>query len=161
MSSCVFPGSFDPLTNGHLNLILRTAAMYDEVNVTVMVNRSKPGCIPYEERVRMIRKACAEIPNVRVEMWNGLLADYMRKHSGAVVVRGVRNVLEFEQEMNAAAINRRLFPGLETVLIPATDEFEEVSSSAVREIASFGGDYSCFVPACNRNELKKWLKRKE
>ena len=161
MSSCVIPGSFDPMTRGHLNLVTRAASLYDHVTVTVMVNRSKAGCIPFEERVRMIRKACKELTNVQAETWDGLLADYMRLHPGSIVVRGARSVQEFEQEIKAAAVNRRLYPGLETVLIPAADELADVSSSVVREIASFGGDYSSFVPKCICRELEKWLKPKE
>ena len=101
MSACVFPGSFDPITRGHLNLIERAARLYDSVTVTVMVNISKTGIFPYEERVQLIRKACRGIPNVRAELWKGLLSDYMREHPGSVVLRCVRNTEEFEQEMNA------------------------------------------------------------
>ena len=158
MKGCIFPGSFDPLTCGHLELIRRAAAVFDSVTVTVMVNRAKEGCIPYEERVRLIRKACTDLPNVKAELWQGLLADYMREHRDCVVVRGVRCAAEFEQEMNAAAINRRLYSGLETVLFTASDGQAEVSSSTVREIASFGGNFRRFVPANIYRELKKWLK---
>ena len=98
MSGCIFPGSFDPITCGHLDLIRRAAAMFDTVTVTVMVNRSKAGSIPYEDRVRLIRKACADLPNVKAELWQGLLAEYVRKHPGYVVIRGVRSTEEFEQE---------------------------------------------------------------
>ena len=158
MSSCVFPGSFDPITYGHLDLIRRASALFDTVIVTVMQNRSKTGCIPYEERVNMIRKACREMPDVSVELWNGLLTDYLRMHSGAAVIRGIRSAAEAEQEIRTAAVNRRLLPGLETILLPASDGMADISSSAVREIASFGGDYSTFVPECIHEELKNWLK---
>ena len=146
MSACVFPGSFDPVTRGHVNLIERAAGMFDSVTVTVMVNIAKSGVIPYEERVKLLRKACSHLPNVQVELWQGLLADYMRGHPGSVVVRSVRNTAEFEQEMTAASVNGRLCPGLETVLIPAAAQWADVSSSAVREIAAFGGDISGLVP---------------
>ncbi len=158
MSMCVIPGSFDPLTLGHVDLIRRAAGIFDSVTVTVMVNKGKAGCIPYEDRVRLIRKACRGIPNVEVELWTGLLADYMRKYPGGVVVRGVRNSSEYENEQTAAAVNRRLYPGMETLLLPASDGWNEVSSSAVREIASFGGDYRPFVPGCIYRELQKWLR---
>ena len=161
MSSCIFPGSFDPMTCGHLDLIRRAAVLFETVTVTVMVNRAKKGCIPFEDRVRMIQKACAGIPNVKADMWIGLLSDYMRDHPGCAVIRGIRTAQEFEQETIAAAVNRQLYPGMETVLIPAKEELSAVSSSIVREIASFGGDYSRFVPECNLKELKKWLKPKE
>ena len=161
MSSCVFPGSFDPMTCGHLNLIQRAAAIFEEVSVTVMINRDKCGVIPLEERVSLIRKACGHIPNVRVELWDGLLADYIRLHPGAVVVRGVRSVGEFEREKAAAMINRQLNPGLETFLIPAADEWEGLSSTTVREIASFGGDISGYVPDTIYSQVLKWLLPKE
>lgn len=158
MSACVIPGSFDPITLGHLDLIRRVSGMFEEVTVTVMVNRAKNGCIPYEDRVRLIRKACLGLPNVRTELWTGLLADYMREHPGSVVVRGIRNAAEFEQEQTAAAINRKLNPAMETLFLPASDGWSEVSSSTVREIASFGGDYRPFVPGRIYRELGKWLK---
>ena len=161
MSGCVIPGSFDPVTLGHMDLIRRAAGLFDRVTVTVMVNRGKDGCIPYEDRVRMIRKACAGIPNVEVDLWTGLLADYMRQRPGCVVVRGVRSAGEFEKEQTAAAVNRRLYSGMETLMMPASDGWSEVSSSAVREIASFGGDFRPFVPGCVYRELKKWLKSAE
>ena len=101
MSSCVIPGSFDPITLGHLDLIRRAAGLFEQVTVTVMVNRGKTGSIPYEDRVRMIRKACKGIPNVEVDLWTGLLADYMQQRPGTVVVRGVRSAGEFEKEQSA------------------------------------------------------------
>ena len=157
MSICIFPGSFDPVTNGHLNLIQRAAGIFESVLVTVMINRDKSGCIPINERVGMIRKACERIPNVKVDVWKDLLADYVRQHPGAVVVRGVRSVSEFEHEKSSAAINRQLLPGLETLLIPSMDEMDNISSSTVREIASFGGDISKYVPECICQDILKWL----
>ena len=160
MSLCIFPGSFDPITRGHLNLIERAAAIFDEVIVTVMVNRSKEGTIPYEERARIIRKACADYPNVRAELWKGLLADYAREHPGSTVVRGIRSASEFSQELQAADMNRKLCPSLETVFLPAAPEWSGLSSSAVREIASFGGDVRPFVPERVCEDILKWLGHK-
>ena len=160
MRYCVFPGSFDPPTRGHLDLIRRAAAMYDRVTVTVMVNVAKQGTIPWEERVRMLEKACADMPNVRVELWKGLLADYMRKQKKpAVVIRGVRNAAEFEHETEAAAVNRMLCPGLETVLIPASEGMGMVSSSTVREIAAFGGTYDFLIPPEIQKDIDRYLKK--
>ena len=157
MSACIFPGSFDPITCGHMNLIERAAVMFDHVTVTVMVNRSKNGIIPYEERVRLIRKACEGFANVKAELWEGLLADYMRQHPGSIVIRGVRNSGDFEKELAAADMNRRLYNSMETLLIPALPEWANLSSSAVREVASFGGSISGMVPACILETVKKWL----
>lgn len=161
MTSCIIPGSFDPLTEGHMNLIRRAAGMFDRVTVTVMVNVSKKGCIPYAEREKIIRKACREIPNVGTERWEGLLADYVRAHPGSFVLRGVRNGAEYEQERTAAAVNRRLYPGTETLLMLSEEGCSEISSSAVREIAAFGGNYEAFVPAEVLEDIRPWLERKE
>lgn len=158
MSTCVFPGSFDPFTCGHLNLIERASALFDLVTVVVMVNRSKNGTIPYEERARLIRKACGKIKNIRVEIWYGLLADYMREHEEHTLVRGVRSAGEFDKEMLAAEMNSKLFDALETVFLPAAPKWSGVSSSAVKEIASFGGDISPFVPGSICPEVLRWLK---
>ena len=159
MKYCVFPGSCDPPTRGHLDLIRRAAGMFDRVTVTVMVNVAKTGVIPWEERVRILKKACADIPNVKVELWKGLLADYMRQQKKpAVVVRGVRNAAEYEHEAEAAAVNRMLCPGLETVLIPASEGMNMVSSSTVREIAAFGGSYDFFIPEEIREDIDRYLK---
>ena len=158
MRTCVFPGSFDPITCGHMNLIERAARMYDSVTVAVMVNISKTGTIPYEERVNIIRKACSKITNVQVVLWKGLLADYIRENEGSVVIRSVRNIGEFEQEIRAAEINRRLCPGMETVLIPADPSLADISSSAVREISAFGGNIRNLVPAGVYSDIRKRLK---
>ena len=157
MSFCVFPGSFDPVTVGHMDLIGRAAGMFDSVTVAVMVNIAKKGTIPYEERVRILRKACAKYPNVHIELWKGLLADYLREHPGTVVIRCVRNAGEAELEIRTAAINRRLYPGAETLLMPASAELADISSSAVREIAEFGGDIRGFVPKSVYREIMKYL----
>ena len=157
MSTCVFPGSFDPVTRGHMSLIERAAKMYDIVTVAVMVNIAKKGVIPYEERVAILRKACAKIPNVRVELWQGLLADYVKKHPETVVIRCVRNAGEAEQEIRNAGINRRLCPGMETLLMPSSSETADISSSAVREISAFGGDISGLVPKTVYREIMKYL----
>ncbi len=156
-SCCVFPGSFDPVTIGHMDLIRRAAGIYECVNVVVMVNISKKGMIPYQERVRILQKACAGISNVSVELWEGLLADYIREHPGTVVIRCVRNADEAELEIRTAAINRRLYPGTETLLMPAAAELADISSSAVREIAAFGGDIKGLVPKNVYREIIKHL----
>ena len=155
----IFPGSFDPPTVGHMDLIRRASAIFDRLTVAVMVNRAKDGAIPREERVRILRKACAGMDNVDVEMWEGLLADYVRQHPGSVVVRGVRDASEYDREACAAAVNRKLNPDMETLLLPASDGTACVSSSAVREIASFGGDYSALIPRAVRKDIDRYLKK--
>ena len=157
MKSCVFPGSFDPVTIGHTELIRRASALFDRVTVTVMVNINKKGCIPVDTRVELLRKALKNLPNVRVDRWNGLLADYMKEKGETCILRGVRNASEFDAENTAAAINRRLNPEVCTLLMPADDEMACVSSSAVRELAAFGGDPRPFLPKETAEEIMKAL----
>ena len=157
MKSCVFPGSFDPPTCGHMELIRRASKLFDSVTVAVMVNRSKKGIIPLEERVRMLRKACGDCPGVRVELWEGLLADYIRIHPGCAVIRGIRGADEYEREASSAAVNRILNPEMETVFLPAAGDTASVSSSAVREVASFGGNYSAMVPAVILEDVDQYM----
>lgn len=161
MSQCVFPGSFDPPTIGHFDLIRRAAAIFDEVVVTVMINRNKKGLIPFEERVAMLKELCRDMPGVTVDTWSGLLAEYMRQRPGSVLIRGVRNEQDFQYEMLSAAVNRQLYPGMETLFFPAGDSVSHVSSSVVKEIAAFGGDYGMFIPAEIKDSIQKWLSKKE
>ena len=157
---CVFPGSFDPPTVGHLDLIRRAAGMFDRVTVAVMVNVAKAGTIPWDERIRILEKMCREIPNVRVELWKGLLADYIQIQEGpTVVIRGDRNAAEFEHEAEAAAVNRTRSPGMETILLPASEGMNMFSSSTVREIAAFGGKYSFLIPKTIRKDIDRYLKK--
>ena len=146
MKTCVFPGSFDPPTRGHLDLIARAARLFDHVTVVVMINRNKQGVLPPETRVRLLNTCCANIPGVSVERWGGLLAEYMRSHGETCVLRGARDAGECQQELISAAANRLLNPEIETLLLPATEGLHCVSSSMVREIASFGGDVRPFLP---------------
>lgn len=159
MRGCIIPGSFDPVTRGHMNLIERAAKLYDTVHVAVMVNIAKSGIIPYEERISIIRKACSEITNVQVVLWKGLLSDFVRENPGCVVIRSVRNSCEFEHEITNAELNRRLYPEMETLLLPAEAEFADISSSAVREVAAFGGDIRKFVPANVYRDILKLIMR--
>lgn len=146
MSSCVIPGSFDPVTRGHMDLIRRAATLFDQVTVVVMVNIHKQGSFSPEERVALLRKACKFEPNVRVESWQGLLSEYMWEKEERTVVRGVRNGTEFDSETAAAQANRMLNPKMETLLMPAGEGYQWISSSAVKEIAAFGGDIREFIP---------------
>lgn len=146
VSRCLFPGSFDPVTNGHMDIIRRAAAVFDEVTVGVLHNPEKKGCFPVPKRVEMLERACAGLKNVRVIAYGGLLAQLTRETGIRVVVRGVRGVQDLESETAMARINGTLDPGLETVLLPASPGFEQVSASMVRQILMFGGDPGAFVP---------------
>ena len=159
MSSCVIPGSFDPVTRGHMDLIRRAARLFDRVTVVVMVNIHKQGCFSPEERVSLLEKACRDVPHVRVEQWNGLLSEYMRQKDENTLVRGVRNGTEYDAETAAAQANRMLNPKMETLLMPAGDGYQWISSSAVREIAAFGGDPSDFLPRECAEEILRGLSK--
>lgn len=156
---CVYPGSFDPVTTGHLDVIRRAASLFDEVIVAVMHNVNKRGCFPVEERMALIEKAAAEIPNVRVDKWDGLLVDYVRMSGASCVVRGLRAVSDFESEMTMAQVNAQLLEGMETVFLMTKPEHGCISSSVVREAASFGADISAFVPECISEEIAAHFRR--
>lgn len=157
MSTCVFPGSFDPVTVGHLDLIIRASAIFDKVTVVVMINRAKKGLFAVDKRCTLLRKACRNLSNVEVDSWDGLLCDYMKTHHERVVLRGVRNSSDFENEYNTASANKILFPDIETTVLFAGEGKNAVSSSAVREIASFGGDFSGFVPETVYKDIKEYI----
>lgn len=144
----VYAGSFDPVTAGHEDIIRRAAKLCDKLLVTVMYNINKQGCFTVEQRMALLAKVIADIPNVEVDAWNGLMVDYVRKTGASFVVRGLRGVRDLDSERDLAEINARLMPGLETVFLLAKPELGCVSSSAVREAAFFNANYSTFVPAC-------------
>ena len=144
---CLYPGSFDPVTLGHLDIIRRAAAIFDTVVVGVLHNPDKQGLFSVGQRVDMLERACAEIPNVKIIAWPGLLADLTRETGIRAVVRGVRNTADLDSESTMAHINGRLDPGLETLFLPASPERADVSASMVRQLASFGADISSFVPS--------------
>ena len=147
MRTAIYPGSFDPITLGHLNLIKRAAVCFDKLIVCVMSNREKTqGLFPPEERVEMIRKAVHKLPNVEVDCSTGLLADYARTKHACVVVKGLRAVSDYETEVQMALINRKLNPRLDTMFLPSSAKYTYLSSSAVKELAAYGADLSDFLP---------------
>lgn len=146
MNACLYPGSFDPVTLGHMNVISRAAGLFDQVVVGVLHNPDKRGCFSVEQRVAMLTKACKGIPNVQIVSYGGLLADLTRQMGIRTVIRGVRSAADVDSEMTMARINRTLNPGLETLLLPADARYQEISASMVRQLAFFGADLSPFVP---------------
>ena len=146
-SVCLYPGSFDPVTNGHMDVIRRAADVFDTVIVGVLHNPDKMGCFPVPQRVEMLKKACAGLEGVRVVSYGGLLADLTREMGISVVIRGVRSMTEMENEMMMARINRQLNPGLETFFLPASPQVEQISASMVRQLAAFGADIAPYVPS--------------
>jgi pantetheine-phosphate adenylyltransferase len=141
----VCPGSFDPVTNGHVDVIARAAALYDELVVAVLVNPGKAGLFGVEERMELLREAVADLPNVTVDSFSGLLVDYCRDHGVPVIVKGLRAVGDFEYELQMAQMNREL-AGIETLFVPTAPQVGHLSSSLVKQIATFGGDVSRLVP---------------
>ncbi len=143
---CLYPGSFDPVTLGHMDIIRRTAVLFDEVVVGVLHNPDKQGCFPPTQRVEMLRRCCAEIANVQVIAYDGLLARLAEEMEIHTVVRGVRGAADLESEAVMARINRQLCPGLETLFLPASPDLTDISASLVRQLAVFGADLSPYVP---------------
>lgn len=147
MKRAVYPGSFDPVTFGHLDVIRRAADMFDELIVSVLNNKEKMPLFSVEERVKILEKATADIPNVRVDSFSGLLVDYAREHHIHVAVRGLRAITDFEYELQISQTNRLLSKEqLDTVFLTTSLEYAYLSSSGVKEIASFGGDISMCLP---------------
>lgn len=144
---CLYPGSFDPVTLGHLDIIRRASALFDTVVVGVLHNPDKQGLFSVEQRMDMLRRACADIPNVEIISWPGLLARLTRETGIRAVVRGVRNTADLDSETAMAHINGRLDPGLETVFLPASPGHTDISASMVRQLAQFGADISAYVPS--------------
>lgn len=142
----LFPGSFDPFTAGHLNILRRSLTMFDEVVVAVGINQDKRGFFDMPKRLEIINHAVAGIPGVSVIQYDSLTIDLCRKLGIKHIVRGVRNMIDFETERSIADANRRLAPDIETIIIPTAQEFAHISSSAVRDILKHGGDYSAFIP---------------
>lgn len=145
--TCVYAGSFDPVTSGHLDIIRRGAAVFPKLVVAVLRNPSKKGTFTVEERLSMLIRSCADIPNVVFDSFDGLLVDYMRKIDAGVILRGLRAVSDFESEFQMAQLNRQMNPQVETFFLMTSPEHAYLSSSAVREIAMFGGNIAGFVPA--------------
>ena len=146
MVRAVYPGSFDPVTNGHIDIIKRAARIYDTLTVSVLNNKTKSPLFSIDERVNMLKGVCSGLGNVRVDSFSGLLADYIKENRIDVVVRGLRAITDFEYELQMAQTNRKLIPQADTVFLTTSLEYAYLSSTTVREVASFGGDISQFVP---------------
>jgi pantetheine-phosphate adenylyltransferase len=146
MKRAIYPGSFDPITFGHLDIIKRASKLCDELIVGVLNNNQKNPLFSIDERVNMLKDVCSGLDNVTVDSFSGLLADYVKENDINVVVRGLRAITDFEYELQMAQTNRKLVPGADTVFLTTSLEYAYLSSTTVREVASFGGDISQFVP---------------
>ena len=155
----IYPGSFDPITNGHLDVIHRAVSIFDKVVVAITQNISKSGLFTPEERAELISSVLPQEPRVEVDIFSGLLVEYARERGAQIVVRGLRAVADFEYEFQLALMNRRLVPELDTVFLMTDERSFYISSSLVKEVAAYGGDVSGFVPDLVRQALVKKLGR--
>ncbi len=142
----VYPGSFDPVTNGHLDIIRRASANYPRLIVAVVANPNKKPLLSLEQRVELLREVCKGLPEVEVDCFAGLLVDYVRRRKASLIIKGLRIVSDFEYEFSMALLNRRLRGGVDTMFLPASLEYAYISSSSVREVFSLGGNIAEFVP---------------
>ena len=160
MRVAVYPGSFDPVTLGHIDIIQRTSKMFDKVIIGVLKNRSKSPLFTAEERVELLKEVTADIPNVEVQSFQGLLIDFVRQNQANVIVRGLRAITDFEYELQMSQTNQKLDPNIETMFLTTSIEYSYLSSTTVREIAAFGGDLTQFVPEAVALELEKKMNTK-
>lgn len=152
MAGALCPGSFDPVTNGHLDVIARAAEQFDEVVVTVVVNPNKQGMFTVEERMELIREVTADLPNVRVESWRGLLVDFAKQQGITAIVKGLRDATDYGYEVQMAQMNRKL-TGVDTYFIATNPAYSFVSSSLVKEVATLGGDIADLLPPAVHKRL--------
>lgn len=161
MRIAVCPGSFDPVTFGHRDIIHRASVLFDKVIVLVAVNQLKQPMFTPEERVELIKKVTAKFDNVEVDVCYGLIADYVREVGAVAIVKGLRAVTDFEYEFQMALVNRNIYDGAETVFLTTSSENMYLSSSVVKQVAYYGGDISKFVPKCILEDIQKRLRSEE
>ena len=142
----IYPGSFDPLTNGHLDLISRGARLFETLIIAILRNTGKQPLFAVEDRIQMIRETTAHLENVEVDCFEGLLIDYASRRSANAILRGIRAISDYETELQMALLNRRMRPETETIFLMAGEEFSFISSRMIKEIITLGGDVSSFVP---------------
>ena len=159
MKKAIYPGSFDPVHYGHLDVIRRAAQMFDELTVSVLNNKVKTPLFSVEERVKILTKATKDIPNVEVKAFEGLSVNFARENHAQVIVRGLRAVTDFEYELQMAQTNRVLAPDVDTMFLTTSLEYAYLSSTTVKEVAAFGGDISKFVPGFVMDEVHKKFKK--
>jgi pantetheine-phosphate adenylyltransferase len=153
MRTAIYPGSFDPVTNGHLDLVHRAAKLFDRVIVAVAQNESKKGLFTLPERVALVKKAIVDIPRVEVDSFDGLLVNYVESQQGLAIIRGLRAVSDFEFEFQLALMNRKLNGRVETIFMMPKETYTFLSSRIIKEIAALGGNVECFVPEHVRTAL--------
>ena len=151
----IYPGSFDPVTNGHMDIIERASRLTDNLIVSVLINPKKTsGLFLVEERMKMLKEATAHLSNIEIDSFSGLLVDYAKYKGASIVVRGLRAVMDLEHEMQMAQINKNMSPDIETIFLVTRAKYSFLSSSAVKELALFHGDFDDLVPECVKTQLK-------
>lgn len=156
---CIYPGTFDPFTNGHLDVLLRAAKLFDRVTVAVALSSTKTALFSAQQRVRLIQANLDRLPNVDVVSFDGLLVEFARKHRASAIIRGLRALSDFEFEFNMALMNRHLTPQVETIFVMPNESFSYTSSTLVKQIARLGGDVTKFVPPNVAEALKSAFDR--
>lgn len=155
MTRAVYPGSFDPVTFGHMDIIRRSAQIVDELIIGVLVNSEKTPLFTMEERREMLMECVSDLPNVSVKLFEGLTVDFVKNNEATVIIRGVREVTDFESEMQIAQINKHLAPEINTIFLTTAIEYSFLSSTIVREVGKYGGDLSCLVPKCVEKRVRE------
>lgn len=161
MTTAVYPGSFDPVTNGHVDIIRRAAKMFDRLIIAVVNNSAKSPLFTPEERVTMLREITKDIPNTEVEEFGGLTIDYCHRRGAQVMVRGLRAVTDFEYELQIAQTNRVVAPDIDTIFLTTNLKYSYLSSSIVKEIASYNGDISAFVDARVAEAIERKIRERQ
>ena len=159
MIKAVFPGSFDPPTNGHLDIIQRASRLFDDVDVVISVNPAKQYMFSEQERLDMLKELLKDYKNVQVHLWEGLIVNYAKEHGAKVLIRGIRSSNDFSYEFELAHMNQNLNPQIETMFLPSKEKWGVVKSSSIKELAMFGGDISRMVPPLVVNALKNKLSK--
>lgn len=157
MKLAIYPGTFDPVTNGHLDIVERAAMLFDQVVVAVTTNSAKNPMFSVAERLEMFREVTQHFSNVHVESFSGLLVEYAAGRGASVLIRGLRAISDFEYESQMALINRKISHGMDTVFLTANEKYTYLNSTIVKEVARFGGDVTCFVPAAVNERIRQKL----
>jgi len=157
----VYPGSFDPVTNGHIDILERTSGIFDKIVVAVVHNVTKQALFTLDERVELIKESTRHLDNIEVECFNGLLADFLKAKQATVIIRGLRSITDFEYESHMSMMNKKLLPEVDTIFVMSDSQYIFVSSSGVKEAALLGGDVSSMVPPAVEKGLQEKLQSKK